>query len=94
MYTARAGVALFDPKSTRPDCLAVLAVMYIRVAPVVAPETRLEITTPLGRLSFSRISPAGRKVVFSAAPEGKPSGVGGVDEASAPIADRPLARSV
>ena len=53
--------------------LAVLAVMYIRVAPVELPETRLEITTPPGRLSFSKVSPDGRKVVFSAAAEGKPS---------------------
>ena len=47
--------------------------LYTRVAPMDLAETRLEITTPPGRLSFSKLSPDGRKIVFSAAAEGKPS---------------------
>jgi serine/threonine protein kinase len=54
--------------------LAILATVHLREAPPVGPqETRLEITTPQGRLSFSALSPDGRSVVFSASSEGRPS---------------------
>jgi serine/threonine protein kinase len=54
--------------------LAILTVVHFREAqPILPQETRLEIATPPGRLSFSKLSPDGRTVVFSAAAEGKPS---------------------
>jgi eukaryotic-like serine/threonine-protein kinase len=57
--------------------VAALAIVHFREAsPVEPPETRLEIITPSafpGRLSFFKVSPDGRKVVFSAAAEGEPS---------------------
>jgi serine/threonine protein kinase/Tol biopolymer transport system component len=53
--------------------LIILAVVHLReVPPMDLQETRLEITTPPGRLSFFEISPDARKLVFSAAAEGQP----------------------
>jgi Tol biopolymer transport system component len=53
--------------------LVVLAFVHFRDAPAKEPpETRLEVTTLPGTLSFSKLSPDGRKVVFSVAVEGKP----------------------
>jgi serine/threonine protein kinase len=53
--------------------LVAFTLVHVREVPPDLPETRLEITTPPGRRSFAKISPDGRKVVFSAAVEGKPS---------------------